>query len=415
SKALLRSARAAAAVRDAGRFGVIVPEGTRVDFPAVMERMRKIRADLSPNDSAARFKGLGVDVFLGEGRFTGRDTLAVGGQELRFSKALIATGGRPAIPAIPGLGDYLTNETVFDLRELPARLCVLGAGPIGCELAQAFARLGSKVVLIGKEPRVLPREIPEAAALLEASLRRDGIDLRLGVPVQRIEGRSVVVPGDALPFDALLLAAGRRPTVEGLGLEAAGVGFDAERGVAVSDRLRTSNPRIYAAGDVCSRHKHTHAADALARIVLRNALFWGGARESALVVPRCTYTDPEVAHVGLTEQEAAEKGYPASVIVQELREVDRAVLDGEDEGFVRIVQGKGRILGCTIVGARAGEMIGEATLAMVAKAGLATLADTIHPYPTQAAALKRAGDAHNRTRLTPWARWLLGKWLAWSR
>jgi pyruvate/2-oxoglutarate dehydrogenase complex dihydrolipoamide dehydrogenase (E3) component len=427
SKALLRSARVAAGVRDAGRYGVVVTDGVRVDFAAVMERMRRLRAELSPNDSAARFRGLGVDVFLGEGRFTGPDAVEVGGQALRFSKAVIATGGRAAAPPVPGLKEagFLTNETVFSLTELPARLAVVGAGPIGCELAQAFARFGSRVHLLDVEARVLPREDADAAELVAASLRRDGVSLHLGVSIRRVEGRhngkGVVLAGEPdqeIAVDEILVAAGRRPTVEGLGLEAAGVEYDPKKGVTVDDRLQTSNPRVFAAGDVCSRYQFTHAADAMARIVLRNALFpFGRARVSALAIPWCTYTDPEVAHVGLYEHEAREQGIAVRAIVVPLREVDRAVLDGEDEGFVRVLVqvGGDRILGATVVAAHAGEMISEVTLAMAGRLGLGKLADVIHPYPTQAAAIKRAGDAHNRTRLTPFVKWLFEKWLAWTR
>jgi pyruvate/2-oxoglutarate dehydrogenase complex dihydrolipoamide dehydrogenase (E3) component len=427
SKALLRAARAAAAVRDAGEFGVRVPAGVHVEFAAVMERVRRVRADLAANDSAARFRGLGVDVFLGEGRFTGPDTVEVGGQMLRFRRALIATGGRPLVPPIPGLEQtgFLTNETVFTLTELPSRLAVLGAGPIGCELGQAFARLGARVTLIDQQPRVLPRDDPDAARLVEQALRRDGVELVLGVSVQGVEQRDGAKvlrldggKGGEVEADAILVATGRRPAVGGLNLEAAGVAYDARQGVHVSDRLRTTNPRVYAAGDVCSHYQFTHAADAMARLVLRNALFpFGRGRVSALTIPWCTYTDPEVAHVGLSEEEAKQKGVAVRAFVQELRDVDRAVIDGEAAGFARVLvrAGTDRIIGATVVAAHAGAMIAEVTLAMTARLGLRALADTIHPYPTQAEALKKVGDAYGRTRLTPRVRWLFEKWLSWTR
>ncbi|MCI0455983.1 MAG: mercuric reductase [Gemmataceae bacterium] len=424
SKALLRCARAAADVRDAGAFGVEVPPGVRVNFPAVMERMRRLRARISPHDSAERYRGLGVDVFLGHARFTGRDTIEVAGQTLRFAKAVIATGARAARPAIPGLAEtgYLTNESVFALTELPRQLAVIGAGPIGCELAQAFARFGSEVTLLGNHEQVLPREDRDAAALVGQALTRDGVHLRLNCKVLSVERHGPdkvlrVDGGAVVRADEILIGVGRAPNVEGMGLEAAGIEYDTKKGVHVNDRLRTSNRRVYAAGDVCSRYQFTHTADALARIVIRNALFLGRARASALTIPWCTYTDPEVAHVGLYEHEARERGYRVQTFTQELSQVDRAILDGETEGFVKVHvrEGKDRILGATVVARHAGEMIGELTLAMRSRLGLGALADTIHPYPTQAEAIKKLGDAYQRTRLTPFVKWLLGKWLGWAR
>jgi pyruvate/2-oxoglutarate dehydrogenase complex dihydrolipoamide dehydrogenase (E3) component len=350
-----------------------------------------------------------------------------GGQTLRFRKAVLATGGRPASPPIPGLKEigFLTNETVFSLTELPARLAVIGAGPIGCELAQAFARFGSRIDLLDVETRILPREDSDAADLVAGSLSRDGVAIHLGVSIRRVEGRPggkvIVLPGNPeqeVVVDEILVATGRKPTVEGLGLEEAGVQYDAKKGVKVNDRLQTSNPRVFAAGDVCSSYQFTHAADAMARIVLRNALFpFGRSRVSALTIPWCTYTDPEVAHVGLYEHEAKERGLAVRAIVQELREVDRAVLDGEVEGFVRVLvkEGDNRIVGATVVAAHAGEMIAELTLAIEGKLGLGVIAETIHPYPTQAAAIRKIADTWNRTRLTPLVKWLFARWLSWTR
>ncbi len=424
SKALLRCARAAADVRDAGAFGVEVPAGVRVNFAVVMERMRRLRASISPHDSAERYRGLGVDVFLGQARFTGRDTVEVAGKPLRFAKAVIATGARAARPPTPGLAEagYLTNESVFALTELPRRLAVIGAGPIGCELSQAFARFGSEVTLLGNHEQVLPREDRDAAALVEQALTRDGVQLRLGCKVRSAERRGVekvlrLEGGAEVRADEILVGVGRAPIVEELGLEAAGIAYDTKKGVHVNDQLRTSNRRVYAAGDICSRYQFTHAADALARLVIRNALFLGRAKASALTIPWCTYTDPEVAHVGLYEHEAQERGYRVQTFTQELSRVDRAILDGETEGFVKVHvrEGKDRILGATVVARHAGEMIGELTLAMRSRLGLGALADTIHPYPTQAEAVKKAGDAYQRTRLTPLVKWLLGKWLGWTR
>jgi pyruvate/2-oxoglutarate dehydrogenase complex dihydrolipoamide dehydrogenase (E3) component len=427
SKALLRAARAAAGVRDAGAFGVRVPPGARADFPAVMERVRRLRAGLSPHDSAARFRGLGVDVFLGQGRFTGPDTVEVAGRTLRFARAVIATGSRPRLPDVPGLAGagFLTNESVFALTELPPRLAVLGAGPIGCELAQAFARLGSRVTLLDHNPRLLNREDPDAAALVAESLRKDGVELRPGCSVLGVEkgaGEKVLRlrtggADSAIAADALLVGAGRQPNVEGLNLEAAGVAHDPRRGVTVNDRLQTSNRRVFAAGDVCSRYQFTHAADAMARIVLQNSLFLGRKKASALTIPWCTYTDPELAHVGLSEREAGERGVRVTKFVQELRGVDRSILEGAGEGFVKVLvrAGTDRIVGATVVADDAGEMIAEWTLAMTAGVGLRRLASVIHPYPTRSEAARKLGDAYNRTRLTPRVKALFRWWLGWMR
>lgn len=433
SKALLRAARAAVAVREAGRFGVQVAGDVTVDFARVMERMRRLRADLGPSDSARRFAGLGVDVFLGAGRFTGPETVEVAGGAtgtaaggrtmLRFSRAMIATGARPALPPIPGLAGvaHLTHETLFSLTELPRRLGVVGSGPIGCEMAQAFARFGAEVVLFTGQRGVLPREDRDAAARVRAALEADGVRVVGGSRELRVapvpEGIRLH-PGDGRPVtvDRLLVAAGRAANVEGLGLEEAGVEFDGS-GVKVDDHLRTSNRRIYAGGDVCSPHPFTHAADFMARLVVRNALFGGRERFSALVIPRCTYTSPEVAQVGVTAGAAGSTGEAIDTFTQELGQVDRAVLDEATGGFVRVHvrRGTDRIVGATVVGEHAGEWIGELALAMKTGAGLRTLGATIHPYPTQAEAIRRLGDQYQRARLRPWMQRWLARWMAWRR
>jgi pyruvate/2-oxoglutarate dehydrogenase complex dihydrolipoamide dehydrogenase (E3) component len=427
SKALIRAARAAADVRRAGELGVRVPDGVRVDFPAVMERVRRVRAALSPTDSARRFAGLGVDVFLGDGRFTGPDAAEVGGAALRFKRAVIATGARAAAPPIPGLAaaGYLTNETVFELTALPRRLAVVGAGPIGCELSQAFARLGSAVTLIESEAQILIREDRDAALCVERSLARDGVRFLLGARLDRVEaaGSARVLhltragAPEALEVDAILVGVGRAPNVEGLGLDRAGVAHDVRSGIRVNDRLQTTNPRIYAAGDVCSPLRFTHHSDFQARIAVQNALFLGRARASALTLPWCTYTDPEIAHVGLSEREARERGIAVRTFVQQLAEVDRAVLDGETEGFVKVHvrAGTDRIVGATVVASHAGEMLPELTLAIARGIGLGKIARVIHTYPTQADAIRKLGDAYNRARLTPRVKAVFRKWLEWTR
>jgi pyruvate/2-oxoglutarate dehydrogenase complex dihydrolipoamide dehydrogenase (E3) component len=430
SKALIRAARAVADVRAAHAFAVGVPGDVQIDFPAVMRRMRRLRAELSPIDSAARFTGLGVDVYLGHGAFIGPDAIAVDGHTLRFKKAVIATGARAAAPPIPGLREagYLTNETVFSLTALPRRLAVIGGGPIGCELAQAFARFGAHVTVVQTGDRLLGREDADAAGHVRVALERDGVRFAMGVRVAKVErganGKILQLAAGAaaggtesLEVDEILVAVGRAPNVEGLGLEAAGVTFDTTAGVIVDDRLRTTNPRVYAAGDVCTALKFTHHSDFQARLVIQNALFLGRAKASALVVPRCTYTDPEVAHVGLTAEEAQARGHRVRTFVQELADVDRARLDGETDGFVKahVAEGSDRILGATIVARHAGEMLPELTLAVAHGVGLGRLARVIHSYPTQAEAIRKLGDAYNRTRLTPTVKRLFDTWLRWTR
>jgi pyruvate/2-oxoglutarate dehydrogenase complex dihydrolipoamide dehydrogenase (E3) component len=426
SKALIRAARAAADARTSERFGVKLAGPVTVDFPAVMERMRRLRADLSPHDSAARFRELGVDVFIGDGKFTSPTTIAVGDQTLRFAKAVIATGARASAPPIAGLADvpYLTNETLFSLTELPRRLAIVGAGPIGCEMAQSFARFGSEVTLIESAAGLLPREDRDAAALLRTALERDGVqilcngkDLKVsrhaeGIRWELAAGR----PEKSGIADQLLVAVGRAPNVENLGLDVAGVRFG-KKGVEVNECLQTSNADIFACGDVCSRYQFTHAADFMARIVIQNALFKGRRRATALTIPWATYTSPEVAHVGLTAPEAAAQGVALDTFTQSLAKVDRAILDGEDEGFVRVHVRKGtdQIIGATIVAAHAGDMIGELSLAMTNKLGLGAIGASIHPYPTQAEAIRKVGDLYSRTRLTPLVKRLFAKWLAWQR
>lgn len=426
SKGLIRASRAIHDHRDGGMFGIGGDKGG-IDFRRVMERMQRIRAEISVHDSARRFRDeLGIDVFLGEGRFTGRDSIAVNGKTLHFSRAAICTGGRAAAPPLAGLEEagYLTNETVFSLTTLPPRLAVIGAGPIGCELAQAFARLGSKVTMLQRSDRILPREDPDAADILLQRFAKEGIEIRFQAGIDKVsrQGEKKVITftqegkSFELAVDEILVGIGRAPNVEGLDLEAAGVDCH-KTGVRVDDRLRTTNPRIFAAGDICSPYKFTHTADAQARILIANALFQGRQKVSGLVVPWCTYTDPEVAHAGMNEQEAREKGHKVMTLTVPLSEVDRARLDGETEGFARVHLKKGsdRILGATIVARHAGEMISELTLAMTASTGLSAIAKTIHPYPTQAEVIKKLADAYNRSRLTPFIKKILSAWLRWQR
>jgi pyruvate/2-oxoglutarate dehydrogenase complex dihydrolipoamide dehydrogenase (E3) component len=415
SKALLRSARVVAESRFGAALGV--QSSAQADFAAVMTRLRARRADLAPADSAERLSSLGVDVFFGSASFSGRDSVTVvagekdpNRSELHFRKAVIATGSRPAVPRIPGLADtpFLTNESIFELTAQPRELAVIGAGPSGCELAQAFARLGSSVALIESGPHVLPREDRDAGELVRSRLRADGVDVMLKSDVTKArwaEGRFFLEhAGGTMSADAVLVTSGRVPRVDDLHLDTAGVAYT-EQGVTVDDRLRTSNRRVYAAGDVCSKYKFTHAADAMARIVVRNALFFGRARMSSLVIPWCTFTAPEVGRVGEAGDEAAASG--AKTITIPLSSVDRAVVDEATEGFVRIYHRQGRMIGATIVAPDAGELVSAVALAMRLGGTLPDLSAAVFPYPTISVALRQAGDTYRRSTLTPRVRRVL--------
>lgn len=435
SKGVIRAARAWADLRRAEEFGVHIPAGVTYDFGAAMARMRKLRAKISRNDSAQRYRNLGVDVFIGTARFAGTDTVVVegpaGNRTLDFTKAAICTGARAAAPPIPGLTEvgYLTNETVFSLTELPPRLGVIGAGPVGCELAQAFARFGSRVCLIEAQHGILPKEDRDAAQIVEQQLVKDGVHLLCcgqDLTISRADGgKRLTVDSHGrrheVTVDEILVGVGRTPNVEGLGLDAVGVEFD-KAGIKVNGRLQTSNPRIFAAGDVCSRYKFTHAADAMAQIVIQNALFphpfgLGYATVDSLIMPWCTFTEPEVAHVGMYEQDAKDKGIEVETYTFKLEEVDRAILDGEDEGFARvhIQKGSDTILGATIVAAHAGEMIGEFSVLMKAEVGAKAIAGTIHPYPTQAEVNKKVVNLWRKAHFTQATRNRLMKLFAWMR
>ncbi len=435
SKGIIRAANVWAQLRDASKFGLQIPPGVTYDFGVAMARMRTLRARISHTDSAHRYTSLGVDVFIGQARFAGQDTVVVegpaGNRTLAFVKAAICTGARASAPAIPGLEEagYLTNETVFSLTELPARIGVIGAGPIGCELAQAFARFGSQVFLIEAMHGIMPNEDRDAAELVHQSMTRDGVTLLCCGKDLKIEktvgGKRLVVDSHGQQYDVtvdeILVGTGRTPNIHGLGLEAIGVEYD-KTGIKVNDRLQTTNSRIYAAGDICSRYKFTHAADAMAQIVIQNALFphpfgLGYAGMDSLIMPWCTFTDPEIAHVGMYEADAKRKGLEVETYTYKLDEVDRAILDGEEEGFARIHIQKGtdKILGATIVAAHAGEMINEFSLVMKAGAGAKTIAATIHPYPTQAEVNKKVVNLWRKAHFTARTKTLLTKLFAWSR
>ncbi|QDV40387.1 Mercuric reductase [Stieleria neptunia] len=428
SKGVISSARIAATVKQASNYGVHVPAGAEVDFAGVMQRMRRLRAGISRNDAAERFRDLGVDVYFGQASFVDSETIDVAGTKLQYKRAVIATGARAAAPPIDGLDDvdYLTNESVFSLTELPRRLGIIGAGPIGCEMAQSFAQLGSDVLLVESEHGILTKEDRDAAEIVQTALQRDGVQLLCcGRDLKLKHDGTIRMAVDSHdkhydePIDQLLVAVGRAPNVENLNLEAVGVEFD-RKGVRVNDQLQTTHPRIFAAGDVCSKYQFTHAADFMARIVIQNALFavgpFGKKRVSDLVIPWATYTSPEIAHVGLYEQDAEQAGIEIDTYVQHFSDVDRAILEGEEEGFVKVhtKKGTGKIVGATIVAKNAGDMISEITLAMVNEVGLGKIASVIHPYPTQAEAIRKLGDQYNRTRLTPTSKTVLGLLRRWN-
>jgi len=427
SKALLRAARAVASLRQSSELGIgLESSAGQADFTRVMDRVRRLRAEISQNDSVERFAALGVDIFLGTGKFLDRKTVEVDGLKLRFKRAVIATGARPASLDIPGLdaAGFLTNENVFSLTELPPRLLVVGGGPIGCELAQAFARLGSQVTIVETQSRFLAREDAEAAEILAQALARDGVEIRLDTTLSKVEARGDVKRvklvtanrTEELEFDEILVGVGRVPNVEDLGLGAARVHYS-RSGVQVNDRLQTTNSRIFAAGDVCLPHKFTHTADASARIVIQNALFFGSRKVSSLAIPWCTYTSPELAHVGPYEDDARAEGIEVATFKVPMSEVDRAVLDGDQAGFVKIhvKAGTDEIIGATIVGEHAGELISELSVAIAGGIGLGRLANVIHPYPTQAEAIRKAADLYNRTRLTPSVKRVFKAWFTLTR
>ena len=409
SKSLIRTGRLLADMRNAANFGVVPPPPVELDFRAAMLRMRRVTARISRSDSAMNLARLGIHLFFGTARFTGVDTVDVDGVPLRFKKALIATGSRSMLPDIPGLAEvcFLTNETVFDLQVLPQSLLVIGGGPLGCELAQVFARFGSRTLISHSEPLFLPREERDAAQMVSDALARDGVEIHLNSTATKVrmeDGKKVIdLVNDGnmatTSVDEILTGIGRLPAVQGLNLEAANVAYDAVTGIHVDDFLCTSNSRIYAAGDACLELRFTNTADASARIVVRNALCMGRQKMSALTIPWCTYTDPEVAHVGMYVKQARQQGIPVKTFTIPMHDVDRAIADSEEDGFVKIHvrEGSDKILGATIVARHAGEMINSISLAMVAGIGLRKLADVLHAYPTQGAAVRQAADAYVRT------------------
>ncbi|MDC1294883.1 mercuric reductase [Myxococcota bacterium] len=433
SKALIRGAQIVHEAREARQFGMPASHTDLGDFGEVMRRMREIRARISEEDSAERYsEEFGIDIYLGEASFAGEGRVKVGDQVLEYKKAVIATGARAVAPPIEGLAEagYLDNETVFSLTKRPRRIAVIGAGPIGCELAQSFQRLGSEVHMLERMDQILTREDPDAARIVQDELVKEGVEMIFECAINRIERRGderviyLTCPAKGtreLIVDEILVGAGRAPNVENMGLEAVGVAYDVQKGVEVDDSLRTSNKRIWAVGDVCMQWKFTHAADAAAKIVVQNALFavgpLGRKKLSDLVMPWCTYTAPEIAHVGLYERDAAERSIEIDTYQVSIAEANRAVTDGQEEGLVKVHVKKGsdEIVGATVVSAHAGDLITQFTMAIQNGIGLGAFTNIIYPYPTQGEAIKRAAGAYTRTRLTPRVKRLFETWLSWQR
>ena len=423
SKTLIRSAAVAHAMRDAERFG-IAPVAPQVDFPRVMARVREAIASIEPKDSMERYRSLGVNCVAGRGRLLDPHHVAVGAQTLSARSIVLATGARPLLPPIPGLDgvDALTSETVWDLSALPPRLLVMGAGPIGCELAQAFARLGCRVTLVDMAERVLPREDPEVSEHVARVLRREGLDVRLGcrataVKVDRERPGAGTLEADSdggaqsLPFDRILVAVGRQPSSRDLGLEELGIGTARNGAVEVDRYLRTACPDVFACGDLVGPYQFTHMASHQAWYAAVNALF-GRFRRFAVnydVVPWVTFTDPEVARVGLSEEDAREQGRRVEVTTYSLDDLDRAVAEDDTEGWVKVITepAHDRVLGATIVARHAGELIGEFNVAMTHGLGLKQLMSTIHVYPTMTEAVKLTAGAWRRKHVPEAAlRWV---------
>jgi pyruvate/2-oxoglutarate dehydrogenase complex dihydrolipoamide dehydrogenase (E3) component len=426
--------------------GVYVDTNTvKVNFEKVMERVRKVRSQISHHDSAERYsKELGVEIFIGHGKFTSEKTIECNGRTLNFRKAVIATGGYPSLLPMPGLKELyeqatsmtagktdarplvMTNETLFNMTKQPKNFVVIGAGVIGLEMAQAMQRLGSSTTVLGRSGKLLPKEDQDMAEVVKEQMIKDGVQFKLSVAeYEKIEltGNTldngypemkitIKEKGQEIPTelicDALLVAAGRRPNVTGMDLELAKVEYDTNKGLIVNDKLQTSNPKIFGVGDCASEFKFTHAADFQARAVIRNALFFGKEKMSNLLIPYCTFTSPEIASVGLYGKDLDKKKISYTVIEKHFKDNDRSICDDTTQGFVRFrVDSKGVILGCSIVGEGAGNMISEVTLAMQSGTTIGSLAAVIHPYPTTAEALRQSGDVYSRTRLTTTVKSLL--------
>lgn len=412
SKALLHVARVAAQIRLASSFGLSA-RLEPVDLGAIADYVqRAVAAVYTESDAPEHYLEMGVDVAIGAARFESPTTLSVNGQTITAKHTLVCTGSHPIAPTIAGLAEagFLSNETVFTQRALPGRLLVIGGGPIGCELGQAFARLGSRVTMLQRPGHILPRDEPEASAVLTERLTREGVTVVTGAEATQVSARGaekVVEVRDAqgireIVVDEILVAVGRAPNVQGLNLEAAGIVYNTRKGITVDAGMRTSNSRVYAAGDVTGGYLFTHAAARQARTAVRNMLFPSQSRVDERVTPWATFTEPEVAHVGLTEAEARQQhGDDVQVYTQPMTGVDRAATEGETDGFTKLIcDKKGVILGAQIVGASAGEFINEVALAMQREITMQQLANTTHTYPTIALSLQQAAGMYSLERAT---------------
>ncbi len=429
SKALLRSARAIAETNHAPALGIETAPA-QANFAAIMAQMRRLRSEISHHDSAERMASLGIDLYFGEARFVGRREVTIGTTQLRFKRCILATGGRAGIPDTPGLNTlpYLTNESLFRLENLPAHLLVIGGGPIGCEMAQAFRRFGSQVTILTRSDRLLNNEAPAASQILEETFRTQGITLHKQADILRfqassglstsVEFQSGTLPSTMLEADAILMATGRKSNTEGLGLDAAGVALT-KSDIKVNAYLQTTNPAIFAAGDCIGGPQFTHAADAMARICLQNAFYsfgWLGKKRFRFDhVPHTTYTQPEIASIGLSAAAASAQNIPIDTYTMDLAQVDRAHLDGAGSGFAQVYckRGTGQILGGSIVSPHAGELMGELGLAIQLQIPLGKIGSVMHCYPTEAEILKRLADQYSRTRLTPLVANLLRTIIRW--
>ena len=396
SKSLIHASRVAYQVKNAARFGIYT-EPPEIEFAKVTGHVQQVIANIQPHDSPERFRGLGVEVIFGEGKFIDKKTFEVDGQQLTARAFVIATGSRPAIPSVEGLhsADFLTNEKVFDLKERPNSLVIIGAGPIGCELGQAFSRLGSNVTIISSKSHILPKEEPEAALVVQKQFESEGINILKEVRAEKVEvvdgKKQVTAGGKNIIVDEILVAGGRLPNIESLNLEVAGVEVG-KPGIIVNEKLQTTNSKIYACGDVIGGYQFTHVAGYEAVVALTNALFFPISKVNYRVIPWATFTDPELARVGLTEKQAKERyGDDVCVLKQPFSGVDRAQAEAATNGFCKIItKGNGEILGAHLVGISAGELIHEIVLAMSNNLPVSALTG-IHVYPTLSEVNSKAG------------------------
>jgi pyruvate/2-oxoglutarate dehydrogenase complex dihydrolipoamide dehydrogenase (E3) component len=413
SKAIIRAAQELSSMRDEEDYGAVAFKPPATDFAAVMARMRQIRTRLAEYHSAERLRCQGIDLYFCKARFASSNQVLAGDTPLSFRRAIVATGARPKASDIPGLDriGYLTSDSIFNLTKLPGRLGIIGGGPLGCELAQAFCRLGSHVTIVQNDPKFLPEVERDAAELLSMSMSRDGVETRLNTSVvgARMDGGAKcleMVNNDgkcSIAVDEVVLTIGRVRNVEDLSLDAAGIEFDPARGIHVDNFLRTTNADVYAAGDVCNWHHFTNVAEGSARIAVQNAFGAMIQRPDQSRIPWCTYCDPEIAHIGINVREANQRSIPIQSFTVMMQDVDRAITDGQDDGFIKIYvkDGTDEILGATVVATHASELINEISVIMSAGIGMRRLADILHTYPAQSDAIRLAALAYVNHQSAP--------------